>query len=48
MNNYDVAGILQTYAEKARCATTTKKLREVVRDLKEQLPLAKIRIYEEQ
>lgn len=44
MNNYDVAGILQTYAEKAIRATTTKKLREVVRDLKEQLHLAKIQI----
>ena len=48
INNYDVAGILQTYAEKAKNATTTKKLREVVRDLKEQLHLANIRIEEEQ
>ena len=26
MNNYDIAGILQTYAEKAIKADTTKKL----------------------
>lgn len=47
MNNYDVSGILQTYAEKARKAETTEKLRDVVRDLKRQLLLANIRVEED-
>lgn len=47
MNNYDVSGILQTYAEKARLAETTEKLRDVVRELKGQLLLANIRVEED-
>lgn len=47
MNNYDVAGILQTYAEKARKSNTTEKLRDVVRELKGQLLLANIRVEED-
>lgn len=47
MNNYDVAGTLQTYAEKAIKADTTEKLRNVVRELKGQLLLANIRVEED-
>ena len=47
MDNLGVAGVLQTYAEKARNAKTTEKLREVVRELKTELDLRKIRIEEE-
>ena len=47
MDNLGVAGILQTYAEKARNAKTTEKLREVVRELKTELDLRKIRIEED-
>ena len=47
MNNYDIAGILQTYAEKAIKADTTKKLKNVVRELKGQLLLANIRVKED-
>ncbi len=47
MDNLGVAGILQTYAEKARNANTTEKLRDVVRELKMELDLRKIRIEED-
>lgn len=47
MDNLDVAGVLQTYAEKARNAKTTKMLRDVVRELKTELDLRKIRIEED-
>lgn len=47
MNNYDVAGILTTYAQHARYAKNTEQLREVVRRLKEELDLRKIRIESE-
>ena len=44
MNNLDIAGILRTYSEKARRAESTEKLREIVRDLKRELDLRKIRV----
>ena len=44
MNNYDVSGILQTYAERARKARDTKQLREVIKELKEELDLRKVHI----
>lgn len=47
MNNLDVAGILRIYAEKARLATTTEKLREIVRELKSELDLRKIKVEED-
>lgn len=42
MNNLDVAGLLQTYAEKARKAKSEKKLKELVKELKKELDLRKI------
>lgn len=44
MNNYDVAGILTTYSYHARNAKNTEQLRDVVRRLKEELDLRKIRM----
>lgn len=48
LNNLDVAGVLRTYAEKARLAKDTEHLREVVRDLKQELDLRKIHMNEEE
>ena len=43
MNKYDVAGLLRTCAEQVmRNGNSTEKLRDIVRDLKEQLDLRKI------
>lgn len=43
MNKYDVAGLLKTYAEQVSMnGNSTRKLRDIVRDLKEQLDLRKI------
>lgn len=44
MNELDVAGVLHTYAEKASKATNTKLLRKILRDLKEDLDLRKVRM----
>lgn len=44
MNNLDVAGILRTYAEKAQKAQNTKQLRRIVRELRQELDLRKIKI----
>lgn len=48
MNNYDIAGILTTYSYHARNAKNTEELRNVVRRLKEELDLRKIRIEKEE
>ena len=37
MSQTDVAGLLQTYANKCAKAYSTKKLKEIVRDLKREL-----------
>ena len=42
MDNLDVAGILKTYAEKARKARSKKHLKEIIRELKKELDLRKI------
>lgn len=42
MNNLDVAGILRTYAEQAAQARNTEKLRDIIRELKQELDLRKI------
>ena len=42
MNQLDVSGILQSYAEKARRAASTIQLKEIVRDVKQELDLRKI------
>lgn len=43
MNNLDVAGILQTYSEKASNAKTTKQLRKIIAQLKQELDCRKVR-----
>lgn len=42
MNNLDICGILRTYSEKARLAKNTEQLREIVREVKQELDLRKI------
>jgi hypothetical protein len=37
MTQNDVAGLLQTYAEKCRKAYNTQRLKEIIRDLKSEL-----------
>lgn len=44
MNNLDVAGLLRTYAEKARLAKNTEQLRDIIWNLKKELDLRKIRM----
>lgn len=43
VNNLDVAGLLQTYALKAQRIDNTKDLRKMIRDLREELDLRKVR-----
>ncbi|MDF2804435.1 MAG: hypothetical protein K0S61_4340 [Anaerocolumna sp.] len=42
MNQNDVSGTLQTYAEKARKARDKEHLKNIIRELKEELDLRKI------
>lgn len=42
MNQYDVSGLLRTYSEQARYATSTKQLRQIIKNLKEEFDLRKI------
>ena len=44
MNKWDVAGIMKTYSEKAVKAESTKQLRMIVRELKQELDLRQIRM----
>lgn len=44
MNNLDVAGILRTYSEKVVRARNTYHLRNIVRNLKQELDERKIRM----
>ena len=44
INNLDVAGILTTYALKASNARDTKQLRNIVRDLKMELDLRRVKM----
>lgn len=46
MNNFDVAGILTTYALKVSTARNTEHLRAIVRDLKSDLDLRKVKMGE--
>ena len=41
MNQLDVAGILMTYSLKARYARDKEHLKDIIRDLKEELDLRK-------
>ena len=47
LNNFDVAGILTTYAKHCGNARDTEKLRDFVRKLKAELDLRKIKILDE-
>ena len=42
MDNLDVAGILTTYAERARKARSKEHLKEIIRELRQELDLRKI------
>ena len=44
MNNLDVAGILMTYALKAKDTKNTYDLRDLIRELKQELDLRKVRV----
>lgn len=46
MNQYDVAGILKTYSEKCSKCSDTKRLRKLVKELKSELDLRKVRVDE--
>ena len=43
MNNLDVSGLLTTYAEKARKARSAEQLKKIIRDLKRELDLRKVK-----
>ena len=43
MNELDVAGLLQTYAFKAKSSKDTEQLRRIIRELKADLDLRKLR-----
>lgn len=43
MNNLDIAGILMTYSHKASKTTDKEKLKELIRDLKSELDLRKVK-----
>ena len=43
MNNLDVAGILRTYSERASKSRNDKQLKEIIRDLKKELDLRKVK-----
>ncbi|WP_279004807.1 hypothetical protein [[Clostridium] scindens] len=42
MNQLDVAGILMTYSAKARYARDKEHLKDIIRELKEELDLRKV------
>lgn len=42
MDQFDVAGILTTYANKARYARSKDHLKEIIRDLKSELDLRQV------
>ena len=42
MNQYDVSGILRTYSEQARHAKDKEQLKDIIRELKQELDLRKI------
>lgn len=48
MNKLTVAGILTTYAQKSRLARNTKQLRRLIRELRKELDLRKVRCEEEE
>lgn len=46
MNQYDVAGILKTYSEKCSKCSDTKRLKKLVKELKSELDLRKVKVDE--
>ncbi len=42
MNQYDVSGILMTYSTRARHAQDKEHLKDIIRELKQELDLRKI------
>ena len=42
MNQYDISGILATYSMKAKKATSKEQLKEVIKELKQELDLRQI------
>ena len=47
MNQYDVAGELKTYAERAAKAQTTEDLKDIIRKVREAFDLRKIQVEKE-
>lgn len=43
MNNLDIAGIITTYSVKISKTTDKEKLKELIRDLKSELDLRKVK-----
>lgn len=43
MDKYDIAGILQTYAEQIRKARNVRRVKELVMELRHELDLRKIK-----
>lgn len=43
MNNLDIAGLLMTYSLKARLITDKEKLKDMIRELKSELDLRKVK-----
>lgn len=44
MNQLDVSGILSTYAQKARYARDEEHLKDIIRELKKELDLRKVKV----
>lgn len=44
MNQYDVSGLLRTYAEQCSKCTNTEKLRAFIKELKHELDLRIIKV----
>ena len=43
MNQYDVAGVLRTYSEQIAHAYSKERVKEIIKELKEELDLRKIK-----
>lgn len=43
MNQWELAGLLMTYSEKARRASSTERLQELARELKRELNASEIK-----
>ena len=43
MNEYDIAGVLQTYAEQAVKTKDTNNLKRILKELREEIDLRKVK-----